>query len=202
MFCHNCGKQIPDDTRFCHYCGAAQDEVQGAPEPAAQPIPSQPISNQPISSQPTAAGERERVVAGIFGALLCSLAGVVVMLVLRRIGYVASLSGIIMMVCTAWGYAHFGKVMSKKGIVFSVLIVIIMIYIGHGMYWSAIVLGSDLYNGARFFFSVGVLGLLKRNRGMFEAWQRGLFEQYAYAAVGMIFVVINLVRGNRAKKKN
>lgn len=35
MFCHNCGKQIPDGTRFCHYCGAVQDRVQSAPASAA-----------------------------------------------------------------------------------------------------------------------------------------------------------------------
>lgn len=24
MFCKNCGKQIPDNTKFCNYCGAQQ----------------------------------------------------------------------------------------------------------------------------------------------------------------------------------
>jgi len=52
MFCHNCGKQIPDDTRFCRYCGAAQGGVQRAPAPAAPPQPQpapQPVrSNLPV----------------------------------------------------------------------------------------------------------------------------------------------------------
>lgn len=30
MFCQNCGKQIPDNSRFCHYCGAALPTVESS----------------------------------------------------------------------------------------------------------------------------------------------------------------------------
>lgn len=31
MFCSNCGKQLPDDAKFCNYCGAVQNvNVQNA----------------------------------------------------------------------------------------------------------------------------------------------------------------------------
>lgn len=30
MFCSNCGKQIPDNTKFCNHCGAQQQIVEGA----------------------------------------------------------------------------------------------------------------------------------------------------------------------------
>ncbi len=34
MFCSNCGKQIPDNTRFCNYCGTEQQiVVEAAPAP-------------------------------------------------------------------------------------------------------------------------------------------------------------------------
>lgn len=41
MFCHNCGKQIPDNTKFCRYCGAAQEENRSA-STSAPPQPSPP----------------------------------------------------------------------------------------------------------------------------------------------------------------
>lgn len=28
MYCKNCGKEIADDSRFCQYCGTAQQQVQ------------------------------------------------------------------------------------------------------------------------------------------------------------------------------
>ena len=44
MYCQNCGKQIPDDSRFCHFCGKEQEELKPAPvfsspkPPAPPPI--------------------------------------------------------------------------------------------------------------------------------------------------------------------
>lgn len=32
MFCHQCGKSIPDDARFCSYCGAHFDETTKGPQ--------------------------------------------------------------------------------------------------------------------------------------------------------------------------
>lgn len=230
MFCHNCGKQIHDGIKFCNYCGAAQEGDQSATASAAQP-PVPPVQPQPTSwqaqpqpepqtaswqaqpqqaswqtqtqpePQSTVGQTQERVLPGILGALLCSLAGVVFMVLLRQIGYVSSLSGIIMLACTAWGYAHFGKAMSTKGILFSILIVIAMIYMGNRFCWAIIVRKSispsSPFTDILFYF----LHLPLLGRGMEEAYQRSLFHQYSYAAVGVIFLVIYLVRGNRAGKK-
>lgn len=46
MFCNQCGKEIPDDTTFCPYCGAKQESIEAAPA-AAQPVePVQPMPEQ------------------------------------------------------------------------------------------------------------------------------------------------------------
>ena len=46
MFCNQCGKEIPDDTMFCPYCGAKQESIETAPT-AAQPVePVQPMPEQ------------------------------------------------------------------------------------------------------------------------------------------------------------
>lgn len=29
MFCQNCGQEIPDDSRFCDYCGQPQQVYDG-----------------------------------------------------------------------------------------------------------------------------------------------------------------------------
>lgn len=44
MFCRNCGKEIPENTKFCNHCGASQD---GAPAPT----PSQPIQPAPAAKK-------------------------------------------------------------------------------------------------------------------------------------------------------
>lgn len=227
MFCHNCGNQIPDGTNFCHYCGAAQSaptavtpqpvqQAQPQPQPAAyqpaqvqaqqitypapqqvqaqqatyqaqQPTyqPPQPgayqpqqAAYQPPAPQPPAAPQ-ERVFAGIMGALLGSAVGVILMLILFSMNYISSLTGGIMLACAAWGYAHFGKVLNKRGIVLSVLVVIVMIYIGNALCWSNVYFTEATY----------------------EFYYESLAKQYLFAAIGVVFLLINLSRGNRAAKK-
>lgn len=75
MFCSNCGRRIPEGSKYCSSCGAKQEAApmensdspvsnlaspqpipdQSAPnQPApAPPVPDQPASGQPILNQPT-----------------------------------------------------------------------------------------------------------------------------------------------------
>ena len=48
MFCSNCGKQIPDNTKFCNYCGAQQQIVENA-----EPAPKTTVVQPEIAEAPT-----------------------------------------------------------------------------------------------------------------------------------------------------
>ena len=37
MYCSNCGKELPDGTRFCRFCGFQQEDVIVSPPPGPQP---------------------------------------------------------------------------------------------------------------------------------------------------------------------
>ena len=41
MYCNQCGKQIPDGSRFCNFCGANLTAIQSAPRPA--PVQADPF---------------------------------------------------------------------------------------------------------------------------------------------------------------
>lgn len=45
MFCVHCGKEIPDDTRFCIYCGGDQSEVKNKTVSNSVPIPNTAKTN-------------------------------------------------------------------------------------------------------------------------------------------------------------
>lgn len=85
----------------------------------------------------------ENVVGGIVGALLGSLLGVVSIIIFSQLGYVAALSGVIMAICTFKGYELMGGKLSKKGMVISVIIMIIMTLVGDRLDW-AIVISREL----------------------------------------------------------
>lgn len=86
-------------------------------------------SDVALKAQQTAQ-KKENIVGGIVGALLGSLLGALSILVLSQLGYVAALSGAIMAVCVLKGYEMLGGKLTKKAIVISVIIMIVMTYFG------------------------------------------------------------------------
>ncbi len=55
MVCFNCGKQLPDTSRFCPYCGANQAAAP-APAPAVEPpVVAAPVEEAPVVEAPVEA---------------------------------------------------------------------------------------------------------------------------------------------------
>lgn len=71
----------------------------------------------------------ENIVAGIVGAFLFSLAGAAVYFGLHLIGYIASVSGLIGAVCAFKGYTIFSKKETKKGLIISAVVSLLVIVI-------------------------------------------------------------------------
>lgn len=68
MFCNQCGKEIPDDTTFCPYCGAKQESIEAAPA-AAQPVePVQPMPEQQ-AAQPVQPIPEQQAAQPVSGAV-------------------------------------------------------------------------------------------------------------------------------------
>ena len=80
--------------------------------------------------------KRENLVAGSVGAFLGTLAGVVCTVVIGQMGYVASISGLIMAVCALKGYELLGGTLSKKGAAISSLLILVMTYFAHRLTWA------------------------------------------------------------------
>lgn len=73
----------------------------------------------------------ENPIAGAVGAFLGSLLGVACIILVGQLGYVASISGVVIAVCTLKGYEILGGVLSRKGIVISCLLMVLMTYVGY-----------------------------------------------------------------------
>lgn len=77
--------------------------------------------------------DKENVLLGIVGAFAGCLIGAILIIVLSYFGYIASISGVVMGACALRGYILLGKRLSKKGIVLTILIMIIMVFISYGI---------------------------------------------------------------------
>lgn len=52
MFCSNCGRRIPEGSKYCSSCGAKQEVVPEKVSAASNSVPAQPTPDEPVSSQP------------------------------------------------------------------------------------------------------------------------------------------------------
>ena len=86
--------------------------------------------------------KRENIVGGIVGAFLGSLVGVLCTVVIGQLGYVASVSGLVMAVGALKGYELLGGSLSKKGAVISSVLVLVMTWFAHRLSWSIAVASS------------------------------------------------------------
>ena len=109
MNCNHCGTQLAENAVVCTVCGTA---VANAGEPAQAPV-------------------KERVGLGILGALVGALIGGASIVLLSRMGYVAALSGVLMAFATLKGYELLAKKLSKKGIVISVVLMVLVTFVSN-----------------------------------------------------------------------
>lgn len=80
--------------------------------------------------------QHENIFAGAVGALLGSLVGAACILIISQLGYIAAISGVVMGVCTIKGYELLAKKMSKKGIVISVLLMLVVVFLSNQADWA------------------------------------------------------------------
>ena len=74
--------------------------------------------------------KKENLVGGVVGALIGSLLGAASIILLSQLGYVAAISGVIMAVCALKGYELLGGRFSTVGLVVSIVLMLVMTYVG------------------------------------------------------------------------
>lgn len=138
--------------------------------------------------------KQENVVAGVVGALLGSLVGVIAIIIFSQMGYVAAISGIIMAVCTLKGYELLGGKITKKSVIACVIVMLVMVYVGDRLDW-AVVISKEL--GAGFFDAFRAVPAFLSN-GLIESgsYYGNLALIYLFTALGAVPTIMG-----RLKKK-
>lgn len=77
--------------------------------------------------------KQENLVAGIVGAFLGSLLSAVCIILVGQLGYVASICGLVMAVCTMKGYELLGGCLSRKGALVSGFLILVMTFLAYQM---------------------------------------------------------------------
>lgn len=78
----------------------------------------------------------EKTGLGIIGALVGALLGGASIVLLSQLGYVASLSGFILAICTLKGYELLAKGLSKKGVIICAALMLLTPFVADYLDWG------------------------------------------------------------------
>ncbi|MDO5560404.1 MAG: hypothetical protein Q4F95_12505 [Oscillospiraceae bacterium] len=84
----------------------------------------------------SAGSQKEHIITGAFGAIIGTIPGLILWLLLSKIGFLSSLSSVLMIVGVILGYGKFNKDIGKKGAVVCLIVSVIMIYAATHLSWS------------------------------------------------------------------
>ena len=129
----------------------------------------------------------ENVIGGLVGAFLGSLLGVLAIVFISRLGYVAALSGIIMGVCTLRGYELLGKSLSKMGIILSTIIALVMVYVAHRIDYALYVMEAG-YNFFEAYQEIAVV--IAEHSDISSEFYLNLGLLYLFTLLGLVPTII------------
>ena len=124
---------------------------------------------------------KENVFLGAVGALAGTLIGVICIVITGQLGYVSALCGVVMGVCALRGYQMLGKTVSKKGIIITLIIMIVMIYVSNWITYAIAV--SDVYD-VDFFTAFQATPEIIRVGDVASAYYKDLAMLYLFTALG------------------
>lgn len=96
-----------------------------------QPMSSFANDGRFVAGRPTAIIQESKPLMGILGAILFSLIGCAVWILIGKLGYISYLGGVAMAFSTIFGYHLFGKKFDVLGLVTSIVIVLIMVLLSN-----------------------------------------------------------------------
>jgi hypothetical protein len=138
--------------------------------------------------------KKESVIGGLVGAFLGSLIGVVFIVLIGQLGYVAAISGVIMSVCALKGYEMLGRKLSRKGIVFTILLMIVMVHIGNRIDFAITVTeyGMDVLTAFR-----SIPLMVRKYYIEPRPYYENLAMLYLFATLGAVPTIINILRNKK-----
>lgn len=202
MFCPKCGKPTQDVDNVCGYCGQPLKQAVQAPVNPEYPVnPVNPMN--PVQAAPVPVQKPENVVAGIVGALLGALIGAAAIILLSMAGYVASISGLILAVCTFKGYELLGGRLTTKGIIISLILILVTPFLADTIGWGIVIYQEfSGYYDITFADAIAAIGPFIEEGAIEKSdYISNLVMLYGFTILGAFSSVWSHLKGNKKKAK-
>ena len=173
MNCELCGTNIAPGSTVCPTCGARIGEE-------AAPV-----------------AVRENVALGFVGALIGALLGGASILLFSKMGYIASLSGVLIAFATLGGYRLLAKGMGKAGMIICIVLMLITPFLANALdlvltlHEELSMYGMTMGDTASF-----LVELLGSDQEVLMAYLKDLGMLYLFVVIGAVGIVKNALKGN------
>lgn len=118
----------------CQLCGSEYDvssyEVNGAPHFLCSTCAQQSV-NQMEAERQSKISEKSNLIPGFIGALIGSLPGVALWIIMLQGHWIAGVAGMVIFLGTMKGYGMLGKNVDRKGVVVCALITVVMVFLAN-----------------------------------------------------------------------
>lgn len=160
------------------------------------------LNGQVISTDKMAAEmeKQENVGRGILGAVIGALIGVAFMVIMYLANYVSFYTGLIMGICSVYGYEKASGRFSKKGIIIGTIVSILMVYVGARLCFAIEL--TNYYTGYNVFEAfIEVDEKVAKHPEVFSSgYYSFLGQQYLFAGLGILFSIFSNI--SKKKKSN
>lgn len=185
--CGICGKEdvssslcsVSGNVQFiCEECGAQNEQLLNNAQTQEQ--------NRPVN-----------IIAGIVGALLGAVIGIVLWVIIYQMGYIASIVGFIMMICSFKGFELLGGRLNIPGIIICVVIDFVAVYFAHNIALAVAI--SQEFDTFSFSDAYRYIPMLLKDSDVAAEYYRDLCMGYGLTALAIIPSVINHVKSRKAQ---
>ncbi|MBP5781380.1 MAG: hypothetical protein J6X34_09135 [Clostridia bacterium] len=133
---------------------------------------------------------KEKVFQGILGALLFGLGGGVLWVLLWQVGFIAPLAGLLTVILALNGYVFFGRKLSKRGIVLSIIISVLILIIA-----TIVSMTLDVLTAFRDLYKAGEIEKMPTFSQAFAFGMLTIIETPSVSLDYLMYLVFGLVIG-------
>ncbi len=197
MNCKKCGALLASNVRFCESCGqSVEQEAPAAQNYDEGEAVTVMMEDAPVYQAPAAPAEKpENVLTGTVGALLGAALGAGAIILLSQLGFVASLSGLVLAVCTLKGYELLGNKLSIKGIIICIVLMLLTPYIADRLDWAIIIMKEFASEGVTLGEAFAAVPLLLEDGSIeMSVYLKSLLMVYGFTALGAFGTVSSMIK--------
>lgn len=143
--------------------------------------------------------KKEGILTGLIGAFIGASIGVLVIVLVWLLGYVAVLGGTVMSVCSLKGYELLGGKLTKKGIVFSVIISLVLVPISARIGLSLQIAQT---NDVPFGYVFRILPQVVRKQGMVQEYYAEIAKLYTWTIIGVLITIVSTLKNRKESRES